>query len=97
MCSLVCVLALVLLGPVAQASPPDSLWLPGIYDAADSDDAAATLVSVSGLLVVVIVADRPTDRLAGPVSLPVVDAGTAALPSALSTRAPPVFALAIAK
>jgi len=96
-CGLGCVLALVLLVPLAQASPPDPLWLSGIYDAADFDDAVVTLVSACGLVGAVIVAERPGDSLTEPVSLPVVDAGTAALPSTLSTRAPPLPTLTITK
>jgi hypothetical protein len=30
--------ALIALTPLAYASPPDSLWIAGIYDAADFDD-----------------------------------------------------------
>jgi len=33
------VLVLLALVPLAQASPPDPLWLSGVYDAADADDA----------------------------------------------------------
>ena len=32
------VLALVLLSTIAFASPPDPLWIPGIYDSADGDE-----------------------------------------------------------
>jgi len=28
----------ILLNPLAAASPPDSTWIPGLYDAADFDD-----------------------------------------------------------
>ena len=38
-CVLAGVLVLLALVPLAQASPPDPLWLAGIYDAADADDA----------------------------------------------------------
>ena len=33
------VFVLLALVPLAHASPPDPLWLAGIYDAADADDA----------------------------------------------------------
>jgi hypothetical protein len=32
---------LVVLLPLAHASPPDPLWIPGIYDGADYDDVAS--------------------------------------------------------
>jgi hypothetical protein len=32
------VVALILLPPIAFASPPDPLWIAGIYDSADGDD-----------------------------------------------------------
>jgi len=35
--------ALIALLPVAHATPPDPLWIPGIYDAADYDDVVLTV------------------------------------------------------
>jgi len=29
---------LVTLAPIASASPPDAMWIPGVYDGADHDD-----------------------------------------------------------
>ena len=29
---------LVTLAPIASASPPDAMWIPGVYDGADYDD-----------------------------------------------------------
>ena len=54
------ILALILLPPIAFASPPDALWIPGIYDGADGDDvvtlvyetAAASATSLSGVALV---------------------------------------------
>ena len=46
--SLVLVAALVLLVPLAHASPPDPLWIAGIYDALDSDDAILTATALEG-------------------------------------------------
>ena len=51
----VCVLGtlctLVVLVPLAHASPPDPVWLAGIYDAGDSDDVilAATSLESQGV------------------------------------------------
>ena len=33
------------LSVLAQAMPPDPLWIPGIYDAADDDDVAGAIVN----------------------------------------------------
>ena len=49
---LVIVLALGALPPLAHASPPDSLWIAGIYDAGDLDDAVVTAASTEGSPVV---------------------------------------------
>jgi hypothetical protein len=40
-------LTLVALAPLAHASPGDSSWIPGIYDAADCDDAIWVLTDPS--------------------------------------------------
>jgi len=37
--ALLLLLSLVLLAPLAHASPPDPTWIHGVFDAADSDDA----------------------------------------------------------
>jgi hypothetical protein len=39
---------LVVLVPLVHASPPDPLWLPGIYDGADSDDVALLAMGLEG-------------------------------------------------
>ena len=37
-CAVGLLLALLALAPLADASPPDPVWIPGIYDGADFDD-----------------------------------------------------------
>jgi len=37
------------LSAFANASPPDPIWLPGIYDGADYDDAVALLTDTAGV------------------------------------------------
>src|SRR5262250_1187945 len=49
-------LTLVALAPLAHASPDDSSWIPGIYDAADGDDAIWVLTDPS-----TIASCAPTD------------------------------------
>jgi len=41
-------LALLLLPPIACASPPDPSWIAGIYDAADGDDIVALVYEIAG-------------------------------------------------
>jgi len=60
-------LGLLLLGPVAlpalaYASPPDSLWIPGIYDDADYDDVVSLATSAPGD----VAPAPPTDVQANP-------------------------------
>lgn len=42
-------LVLVVLVPLAHASPPDPLWIAGIYDGADLDEVVVAVVSATGL------------------------------------------------
>jgi len=44
---LTAVLLLLALLPLAHASPPDEIWVAGIYDAADCDDAVSLLTDPS--------------------------------------------------
>ena len=46
LCGLVVLLALV---PLAYVSPPDPLWIAGIYDAADADDVVQAITDGDGL------------------------------------------------
>lgn len=41
-------LALLTLAGLAQASPPDETWQPGVYDDADFDDVIALITLLSG-------------------------------------------------
>ena len=82
--------------PLAEASPPDPLWVGGMYDGADLDDAVAAVIAATavvartGLLLgpTVIVAKAPL--LAGRASLP-----RPSLP-ARPVRAPPSFTRSVA-
>src|SRR5262245_1296170 len=40
-------LAMILLPLIAAASPPDSTWIPGVYDASDLDDVVTLVVEMS--------------------------------------------------
>jgi hypothetical protein len=39
---------LLLVGPLAASSPPDPLWIPGIYDVNDFDDVVEALAFMEG-------------------------------------------------
>jgi len=82
---------LVLVVPLAAASPPDSLWIAGIYDAADSDDVVSAAIfgqegpggdrTLAEAPLLSIARDNPaTIRAAIPAGAPA---------SARKTRAPP--------
>src|SRR5262245_41099578 len=43
-------LVLVLLTPIAFASPPDPSWIPGLYDGADFDDVVLVVTSGAGIV-----------------------------------------------
>jgi hypothetical protein len=80
---------LVVLRPLAQASPADPVWIAGLYDGADFDDVVSFLVTDSGLDTT-----RPTIQPAPRTPDPIAEAGDrsvdgAAGPSSL-TRAPPL-------
>ena len=45
-CALPLLVVLVALVPLADATPPDPLWIAGMYDAADSDDVVMTATSL---------------------------------------------------
>jgi len=55
-------LTLIALAPLAAASPPDPLWIAGIYDAADSDDVVQLLTALDGAV-------DGRSVIAGPVSI----------------------------
>lgn len=51
--------ALVLLIPLAYASPPDPTWIAGLYDNADYDDVVLTATSTAGALDTVALFPEP--------------------------------------
>ena len=58
--------ALLALVPLAHARPPDSVWIAGMYDDADLDDAVVAVVSATGLVVEASVASvMPANVAAG--------------------------------
>ena len=49
--------AVILLVPLAYASPPDASWIPGIYDQADFDDVVVFLTSSASVINLAVPAD----------------------------------------
>jgi len=80
---------LVVLRPLAQASPVDPTWIAGFYDGADFDDVVYLIVTGTGIDATQPAIDRPAPRL--PDAIVSADSGSIASvpgPSPL-TRAPP--------
>jgi hypothetical protein len=75
---------MAVLTPLALASPPDPLWVGGLFDAADFDDVVVAVTSTDGAT------DGAAPRVIK-VSLPVL--GTVPPPSSIDPvcGAPPVF------
>ena len=93
-----CVLALLgvlaALVPLAHASPPDPLWIPGIYDAADFDEVVvAVLTAVARAADTRSVSFAPPARAGATVVPAEVRLAPGASLPALPVRAPPVPAL----
>ena len=64
-CSFALLLLLCGLVPLAQATPPDPSWIPGIYDAGDLDDAVTAILGTDGVA-------ESDPRILGRPSLPMV-------------------------
>jgi len=45
------IVVLAMLAPLAQASPPDPLWVGGLFDADDQDDIVVVAVSLDGVAI----------------------------------------------
>jgi hypothetical protein len=88
-CALVLLLALLALAPLAKASPPDPLWIAGIYDDADFDEAIVAVILVAGVVETVVLLRRPTDIAAGEVRPHATLLRAAGPSSTFSIRAPP--------
>ena len=88
-CALVLASALVALVPLADASPPDSTWVAGLYDDGDFDEVVASVVSGSGI-VSKIGFTEAADLTAEAVWRQHVVVGVAADVCSFTIRAPPL-------
>jgi hypothetical protein len=89
-CALGLLLVVMALTPLAYASPPDPIWVPGIYDAADYDDVVCLLVdrSIAREYAHAVGVVRPI--LVGSLTSLPFRVHVPPCPSTLHTRAPPV-------
>jgi len=81
----------VLLPALAAASPPDSTWLPGLYDDADFDDVVIQIGLLAGLCGAFGPAALAIDSLVRPLMLPGRRPRRARCRSPLRGRAPPLI------
>lgn len=87
-CALGLLLILVALVPLADASPPDPVWLAGIYDGADFDEVVIAVVAATGL-VCAVVSLRPADRASAAVQWARIAMTSTSSILAVHIRAPP--------
>jgi len=87
---LVALLLGVALPALAAASPPDSTWLPGLYDDADFDDVVIQIGLLAGLCGAFGPAALAIDSLVRPLMLPARRPRLARCRSPLRGRAPPL-------
>jgi len=81
---------LAALVPLAHASPPDPLWIPGIYDAADLDEVVVVvLTAVARAADTRMVTFAPPERAGAAVVAGEVRPSAGTSPSTASVRAPP--------
>ncbi len=75
---------------LAYASPPDPVWIRGIYDDADYDDVVVLITSTAATVAQVFVADWGPGSVAGAaVAQSVEQAVSSRSSSSLRSRAPP--------
>ena len=88
--TLLLLVALSLLGPLSQASPPDPIWIGGLFDGGDTDDVVVAATSAEGATEGMAPLTGAAVLLAaGPVPLPVSIACPSAAAPVFQGRAPP--------
>jgi hypothetical protein len=87
---LVLVALMLTLTGVAYASPPDPIWIPGLYDDDDFDNVVDFITSSAGMAVALVISDLCRVRNPIVLQLSPADDVVAFLPlSAFGPRAPP--------
>src|SRR5262252_4160037 len=82
------VVTLILIAPIAFASPPDPSWIAGIYDGADGDDVVALVYETAGVEAVSLGSSLPLPR-ASNISLASGSGVVQGFPLHQFTRGPP--------
>src|SRR5262245_16203516 len=82
------VVTLILIAPIAFASPPDPSWIPGIYDGADGDDVVTLVYETAAVEAASLGSVRPLPR-ASSVSLASGPGAVHGFPLHQCTRGPP--------
>jgi hypothetical protein len=82
------VVTLILIAPIAFASPPDPSWIAGIYDGADGDDVVTLVYETAGVEAVSLGSVLPLPR-AYTVSLASGPGAVHGFPLHQFTRGPP--------
>src|SRR5215813_281649 len=82
------VVTLILIAPIAFASPPDPSWIAGIYDGADGDDVVALVYETAGVEAVSLGSILPLPR-ASNISLASGPGAVHGFPLHQFTRGPP--------
>lgn len=82
---------LLSLTPLAQASPPDPTWIPGIYDGGDLDDVIDSLTAESAVAPEPRGPAIPALRVGGLVQLGAGSAHPAPASRSFQGRAPPAL------
>lgn len=88
-CALGLLLILIALVPLADSSPPDPVWIAGIYDAADSDDAVVVATSLESLAEQGPLGVSPVTTLRYILLVARVGTPTATPPRGVPSRGPP--------
>ena len=84
------IVALLALGPLAYASPPDQTWVAGIYDAADYDDVVSLLTDTSMARECAQSADITCHLVRQMVTSPAASMRLSRYYGSLNPRAPPI-------
>jgi len=87
---LLLLVALAGIFPLASAVPADTVWIPGLYDAADYDDVAGLVTSTEARQMEIVSAPRRPAVVVGPPGSPATASLHSAAPrSTLRLRSPP--------
>jgi hypothetical protein len=85
---LILLLSLLALVPMAGACPPDPIWIEGMYDGADHDDAVEMASSLAGVVELCLIVERSLSMLPGRLSAEASDVVTGCF-AARRGRSPP--------